>query len=323
MPEQHIREMGIAVLQTEAKSISDLINRIDDQFVHACELMLACTGRIVVSGMGKSGHIANKIAATLASTGTPAFFMHPGEASHGDLGMITPSDVVIALSNSGTTEELISIVPLIKRLGVPLIAMTGDPQSELALEADINLDISVEKEACPLGLAPTASTTASLAMGDALAIALLDSRGFTEQDFARSHPGGRLGRRLLLHISDIMHTGNDIPAVQPDVSLSQALIEMTRAGIGMTAITDDQNEVMGIFTDGDLRRVFENKVDPNETLISQVMTKHCTTVTAELLAAEGLKIMQEKKINSLLITDENNHLIGALNMHTLLRAGVA
>jgi arabinose-5-phosphate isomerase len=323
MPENHIREMGIAVLQTEAKSITDLIDRIDDRFVEACKIMLGCTGRIVVSGMGKSGHIANKIAATLASTGTPAFFMHPGEASHGDLGMITPHDVVIALSNSGTTQELISILPLIRRLGVPLIAMTGDPDSELAQEADVNLDISVEKEACPLGLAPTASTTASLAMGDALAIALLDRRGFTEQDFARSHPGGRLGRRLLLHIRDIMQTGSNIPAVSPDVTLSQALIEMTRAGIGMTAITDEQNHVLGIFTDGDLRRVFESKVDPNETSISQVMTKHCTTVGADLLAAEGLKIMQEKKINSLLVTNENDELIGALNMHTLLRAGVA
>ena len=323
MSENHIREMGIAVLKTEAKAISDLFERIDDQFVRACQLMLQCKGRIVVSGMGKSGHIANKIAATLASTGTPAFYVHPGEASHGDLGMITPQDVVIALSNSGSTEELINILPLIKRLGVPLIAMTGNPESELAQEADINLDISVEKEACPLGLAPTASTTASLAMGDALAIALLDRRGFTEQDFARSHPGGRLGRRLLLHIRDIMHTGDNIPAVRADVTLSQALLEMTRAGIGMTAITSDQNEVLGIFTDGDLRRVFERKVDPNQTLISEVMTSSCTTVSADILAAEGLKVMQESKINSLLVTDEHNLLIGALNMHTLLRAGVA
>ena len=323
MAENHIREMGIAVLQTEAKSISDLVARVDDQFVRACELMLDCKGRIVVTGMGKSGHIANKIAATLASTGTPAFFMHPGEASHGDLGMITPQDVVIALSNSGATEELISIVPLIRRLGVPLIAMTGDPQSELASEAEIHLDISVEKEACPLGLAPTASTTASLAMGDALAIALLDRRGFTEQDFARSHPGGRLGRRLLLHVGDIMHTGDDIPRVDANVTLSQALLEMTRAGIGMTAVTDENNAVLGIFTDGDLRRVFEHRIDPNQTSIDKVMTSGCTTVSADILAAEGLKIMQEKKINSLLVTDGSNKLIGALNMHTLLRAGVA
>jgi len=315
--------MGIAVLQTEAKSISDLVSRIDEHFVKACQLMLACSGRIVVTGMGKSGHIANKIAATLASTGTPAFFMHPGEASHGDLGMITSQDVVIALSNSGTTEEIISIVPLIKRLGVPLIAMTGNPQSELAREADIHLDISVEKEACPLGLAPTASTTASLAMGDALAVALLDRRGFTEQDFAQSHPGGRLGRRLLLHIGDIMQTGDDIPRVTTSATLSQAMLEMTRAGIGMTAITNDNDEVLGIFTDGDLRRVFEDKIDPHEALIDSVMTSNCTTVTADILAAEGLKIMQEKRINSLLVTNDNQQLIGALNMHTLLRAGVA
>ncbi|MCW8963118.1 MAG: KpsF/GutQ family sugar-phosphate isomerase [Gammaproteobacteria bacterium] len=323
MPENHLREMGIAVLKTEAKSISDLVSRIDEHFVKACQLMLACTGRIVVTGMGKSGHIANKIAATLASTGTPAFFMHPGEASHGDLGMITPQDVVIALSNSGTTEEIISIVPLIKRLGVPLIAMTGDTQSELAQEADIHLDISVEKEACPLGLAPTASTTASLAMGDALAVALLDRRGFTEQDFAQSHPGGRLGRRLLLHIGDIMHTGDDIPRVSADVTLSQAMLEMTRAGIGMTAITNGNEEVLGIFTDGDLRRVFEDRIDPHEALIDSVMTRHCTTVKADILAAEGLKVMQEKRINSLLVINDDQQLIGALNMHTLLRSGVA
>jgi len=323
MPENHIREMGIAVLQTEAKSISDLVARIDEHFVKACQLMLACTGRIVVTGMGKSGHIANKIAATLASTGTPAFFMHPGEASHGDLGMITSQDVVVALSNSGTTAEIISIVPLIKRLGVPLIAMTGDPGSELAQEADYHLDVSVEKEACPLGLAPTASTTASLAMGDALAVALLDRRGFTEQDFARSHPGGRLGRRLLLHIGDIMQTGDNIPQVFADATLSQTMLEMTRAGIGMTAITNDRHEILGIFTDGDLRRVFEGKIDPHESPIDGLMTKECTTVTADMLAAEGLKIMQENKINSLLVVDENQQLAGALNMHTLLRAGVA
>jgi arabinose-5-phosphate isomerase len=323
MPENHIREMGIAVLRTEAKSISDLVTRIDEHFVKACQLMLACEGRIVVIGMGKSGHIANKIAATLASTGTPAFFVHPGEASHGDLGMITPQDVVVALSNSGSTGEILSIVPLIKRLGVPLISMTGAPQSELAQESDIHLDISVEKEACPLGLAPTASTTASLAMGDALAIALLDRRGFTEQDFAQSHPGGRLGRRLLLHIGDIMQTGDDIPQVPTDATLSQAMLEMTRAGIGMTAITNSANEVLGIFTDGDLRRVFEDKVDPHQSNIDDIMTRHCTTVTVDMLAAEGLQIMQQKKINSLLVTDENQKLIGALNMHTLLRAGVA
>lgn len=318
-----MREMGIAVLTTEARSITAMAQRIDESFERACQLMLECKGRVVVTGMGKSGHIGNKIAATLASTGTPAFYVHPGEASHGDLGMITPGDVVLALSNSGTTREILSIVPLIKRLGAPLIALTGNPTSELALESDVHLDISVEKEACPLGLTPTASTTATLAMGDALAIALLDNRGFTEQDFARSHPGGRLGRRLLLHIGDIMQTGDDIPHVRADVSLSEAMIEMTRAGIGMTAITDDAMKVLGIFTDGDLRRALENQVDPHKTRIDTIMTVDCKLASADMLAAEGLQIMQDKSINSLLVTDENQQLIGALNMHTLLRADVA
>jgi len=319
----HIREMGIAVLKQEAQSVTDLIRRVDESFEQACELMLKCTGRIVVTGMGKSGHIGNKIAATLSSTGTPAFFMHPGEASHGDLGMITHSDVVIALSNSGTTEELISIVPLIKRLGVPLIAMTGNPTSELARESDVHIDVSVNKEACPLGLAPTASTTAALAMGDALAVALLDNRGFTEQDFARSHPGGRLGRRLLLHVGDIMQTGDDIPHVAPDVHLSEAMVEMTRAGIGMTAITDESMRVLGIFTDGDVRRAIEHQVDFHKTPIGDLMTSGCTLVSADILAAEGLQIMQDKCINALLVVNDEKRLIGALNMHTLLRAGVA
>ncbi len=323
MPDSHIKEMALAVLKTETEAISNLIPRIDDNFVRACVLMLDCRGRIVVTGMGKSGHIGNKIAATLASTGTPAFFMHPGEASHGDLGMITSQDVVIALSNSGGTQEIICIVPLIKRLGVPLISLTGNGKSELAREADVHIDISVEKEACPLGLAPTASTTAALAMGDALAIALLDRRGFTEQDFARSHPGGRLGRRLLLHIRDIMHTGDAIPAIAPSATLSKAVIEITRAGIGVTAIVDDKNRIRGIFTDGDLRRHMSEQINPHETVISDLMTEDCITVNADLLAAEGLQIMEEKKINALLVTDENNRLIGALNMHTLLKAGVA
>lgn len=319
----HIRKIGIAVLRQEAQSITDLIQRVDKNFEQACELMLGCKGRIVVTGMGKSGHIGNKIAATLASTGTPAFFMHPGEASHGDLGMITHRDVVIALSNSGSTEEIIRIVPLIKRLGVPLIAMTGNPISELAQESDVHIDVSVAEEACPLGLAPTSSTTAALAMGDALAIALLDDRGFTEQDFARSHPGGRLGRRLLLHIRDIMQTGKDIPHVPPEASLSESMIEMTRASIGMTAIVDDSMQILGIFTDGDLRRTLENKVDLHDCRIDTVMTTNCTLVSADILAAEGLQIMQDKSINALLIVDDDKRLIGALNMHTLLRAGVA
>lgn len=318
----HIRQMAIAVLKTESRAIEDLVERVDESFETACELMLACKGRIVVTGMGKSGHIGSKIASTLASTGTPAFFMHPGEASHGDLGMLTRGDVVIALSNSGATDEILSIVPLIKRLGVPLIAMTGDPQSELAREADVHIDVSVQEEACPLGLAPTSSTTAALAMGDALAIALLDNRGFTEEDFAHSHPGGQLGRRLLLHIGDIMHTGSDIPQVGPQARLSEAIMEMTRAGIGMTAITDSDSRILGIFTDGDLRRTIEKRLDPHQTSIESLMTRDCTCVTADILAAEGLQIMQDKRINALLVVDEDEKLIGALNMHTMLRAGV-
>ncbi|TNF98933.1 MAG: KpsF/GutQ family sugar-phosphate isomerase [Gammaproteobacteria bacterium] len=319
----HFREMGLAVLKTETNAISVLGERLDESFDHACETMIACDGRVVVIGMGKSGHIAGKIAATLASTGTPAFFVHPGEASHGDLGMITAKDVVLALSNSGTTEEILRIVPLIKRLGVPLITLTGNPDSELARDANINLHVGVDKEACPLGLAPTASTTAALAMGDALAVALLDRRGFTENDFARSHPGGQLGRNLLLHINDIMITGDDIPSVKSGVSFSEAIVEITRAGIGMTAIVDDDNKVLGIFTDGDLRRSFEDKIDLHNTNIDDVMTKNCVTAKAGILAAEGLQMMQKYKINSLPVTDENERLVGALNMHTLLRAGVA
>jgi arabinose-5-phosphate isomerase len=272
--------------------------------------------------MGKSGHIAGKIAATLASTGSPAFFVHPGEASHGDLGMITPKDVVLALSNSGNTAEILTIVPIIKRFGVPLISMTGSPDSPLADEATINLDVGVESEACPLGLAPTSSTTVALVMGDALAVALLDARGFTEEDFALSHPGGSLGRRLLLHVSDIMHTGDDIPRVAPDVSISEALLEMSSKGMGMTAIVDPGNRVLGIYTDGDLRRTLDGKIDLQHTRIEHVMTENCKTVDSRDLAAEVLKVMEDHKINGALVTDENNGLIGALNMHDLLRAGV-
>ena len=318
-----IKDMAIAVLKTEAAAVTDLIARIDDDFVRACGLMLECTGRIVVTGMGKSGHIGGKIAATLASTGSPAFFMHPGEASHGDLGMLTRRDVVLALSYSGATDEILRIVPLIKRLGAPLIALTGVGDSELAALADVRLDISVQKEACPLGLAPTASTTAALAMGDALAIALLDRRGFTERDFAHSHPGGRLGRRLLVRIEDIMRTGKDIPAVTAEASLSAAVVEMTRAGIGMTAVVDTAGRVVGVFTDGDLRRHMERQIDMHSTAIGAVMTVDCATVAADMLAAEGLALMQEKRINALLVVDAERRLRGALNMHTLLRAGVA
>lgn len=317
-----LRELGLAVLRTEAEAVQALVQRIDDGFVRACEYMLHCRGRIVVTGMGKSGHIGNKIAATLASTGSPAFFVHPGEASHGDLGMITGGDVVLALSNSGETAEIITILPIIKRLGVPLIAMTGNPDSTLSREADVNIDVSVAKEACPLGLAPTASTTATLAMGDALAVALLEARGFTEQDFARSHPGGSLGRRLLLHVDDIMHRGDEIPAVDEGATISQALVEMTAKGLGMTAVVDGENRIRGIFTDGDLRRTLDRGVDLHETPVTKVMTPGGVTTRPERLAAEALKLMEENKINALLVVDEENRLAGALNMHDLLRAGV-
>jgi arabinose-5-phosphate isomerase len=317
-----IKKLGLAVIETELAAVSALKARIHDDFATACEIMLACQGRVVVTGMGKSGHISGKIAATLASTGTPAFFVHPGEASHGDLGMITAKDVVLALSNSGETNEILTIVPLLKRLGVPLIAMTGRPHSTLAREADIHLDVSVEKEACPLGLAPTSSTTVALVMGDALAVALLDSRGFTETDFALSHPGGSLGRRLLLRTADIMHTGANIPKVGEQASLRDALLEMTKKNLGMTAIVDSNDTVLGIYTDGDLRRTLDKNIDIHSAKIIDVMTRNCKTARASLLAAEVLKIMQDNKINAMLAVDENNKLVGALNMHDLLRAGV-
>ncbi len=319
---EKIRRLGLAVLETEADAVQALARRIDGNFVRACEYLLACQGRIVVTGMGKSGHIGNKIAATLASTGSPAFFVHPGEASHGDLGMITAGDVVLALSNSGETTEIITILPLIKRLGVPLIAMTGNPRSTLAREAEVNIDVSVAKEACPLGLAPTASTTATLAMGDALAVALLEVRGFTEQDFARSHPGGSLGRKLLLHVEDIMHQGDKIPAVNESATISQALVEMTAKGLGMTAVVDDNRHIRGIFTDGDLRRTLDRGVDLHATPVTEVMTPGGITTRPDRLAAEALKLMEENRINALLVVDEQGRLTGALNMHDLLRAGV-
>ncbi len=323
--EEHHRlcQLGLEVIRLEARAVARLAERIDDNFARACQLMLQCRGRVVVTGMGKSGHICGKIAATLASTGTPAFFVHPGEASHGDLGMITPQDVVLALSNSGETSELVFIIPLIKRLGVPLIAMTGRPDSTLARQATVHIDVSVSQEACPLGLAPTASTTAALAMGDALAVALLEARGFTKDDFARSHPAGSLGRRLLLKIDDVMHTGPDVPAVPESATLSEALLEMTAKKLGMTAVVNDERRVCGIFTDGDLRRLFERgNCDVHTTPVREVMTADCTTVPAGILAAEAVKLMEDKKINALLVTDEDGRLVGALNMHDLLRAGV-
>jgi arabinose-5-phosphate isomerase len=283
---------------------------------------LSCKGRVVVTGIGKSGHIAGKIAATLASTGTPAFFVHPGEASHGDLGMITRQDVVLALSNSGNTEEILTILPIIKRLGVPLIAMTGNPDSALGRMSTVHINVGVEQEACPLGLAPTSSTTAALVMGDALAVSLLQSKGFTRDDFALSHPGGSLGKRLLLQVSDIMHTGNEVPRVTDNVLVSEALLEMTSKKLGMTAVIDEHGRVAGILTDGDLRRMLEKKLDVHATPVADVMTRSCTVIRENILAAEAMQIMETKKINALLIVDEQRNLLGALNMHDLLRAGI-
>lgn len=321
--EAKLLQLGQAVLETEAEAILALKPRIDTNFASACRHMLHCEGRIVVTGMGKSGHIGDKIAATLASTGTPAFFVHPGEASHGDLGMITDKDVVLALSNSGETDEILTILPIIKRLGVPLITLTGKPDSRLARAADANIDVSVEKEACPLGLAPTSSTTASLAMGDALAVALLEARGFTEEDFARSHPAGSLGRRLLLRIEDLMHTESQLPQVRNDATLSAALLEMSNKGLGMTCVVDDADKLLGIFTDGDLRRLLDHgEVSVNKMKIDDVMHRHCTSIDSQRLAAEALHIMEEKRINALPVVDSENKLVGALNMHDLLRAGV-
>lgn len=312
-----------AVINTEAQAVADLVPRIGDEFLKACEAMLNCRGRIVVLGMGKSGHIGAKIAATLASTGSPAFFVHPGEASHGDMGMITHDDVVLALSNSGETQEILTILPLIKRLAVPLITLTGNADSTLAQAADAHLDVSVEKEACPLGLAPTSSTTAALAMGDALAVSLLESRGFTADDFALSHPGGSLGRRLLLHVQDIMHSGEHIPCVPETASLSEALQEMSNKGLGMTGIVDSSGHLAGIFTDGDLRRVLDHgEVNVHQVSVTEVMTQHCKTAKSDMLAAETLRMMDEYKINALLVLDDDQKIIGALNMHDLLRAGV-
>ncbi len=314
--------LGKAVLIEEARAITDLIERIDETFHQACDIILQCKGRIVVTGMGKSGHIGNKIAATLASTGTPAFFMHPGEASHGDLGMITADDVVIALSNSGESNEISVLLPLLKRIDISLISLTGNKQSTLAQTATVNLDVSVAKEACPLGLAPTSSTTASLAMGDALAVAVLEKRGFTEADFALSHPGGSLGRRLLVRVEDIMHQDDDIPLVSINATLSATLLEMSKKGLGIAAICDDQNHLKGIFTDGDLRRTLEAQPNIHEALIKDFMTANCITITAQQIASEALNIMQQKKINALIVLNDQQHIIGALNMHDLLRAGI-
>jgi len=320
--DQKLRELALAVIQVETQAVAALAARIDDSFVAACKLMYGCVGRVVVTGMGKSGHIAGKIAATLASTGTPAFFVHPGEASHGDLGMITRQDVVLALSNSGETEEVLTILPIIKRIGVPLIALTGNSQSTMAKFATVHIDVSVEQEACPLGLAPTSSTTAALVMGDALAVSLLEARGFTRDDFALSHPGGSLGKRLLLMVEDIMHVGNEVPVVTETALISDALLEMTEKKLGMTAIVDAEQRMMGIFTDGDLRRMLGRNLDIHNTSITEVMTSSCTVIQADILAAEAMQIMEQKKINALMVVDQDQRPIGALNMHDLIRAGI-
>lgn len=316
-------QSGRTVIDIEQNAIHALHGHIDASFVAACRLMFACRGRVVACGMGKSGHIARKIAATLASTGTPSFYVHPGEASHGDLGMITDADVVLAVSNSGETDELLTILPVLKRQGNALIAMTGRPNSTLATVADVHLDVSVPAEACSLGLAPTSSTTAALVMGDALAVALLDVRGFTADDFARSHPAGALGRRLLLHISDVMHQGAQVPTVHLQASLSEALVEMSRKRLGMTAVVDEKHQLCGIFTDGDLRRTLDDGAcDLRTTPVAQVMNAHPKTIRSDQLAVEAAQLMESHQINALVVVDGERRVVGALNIHDLLRARV-
>lgn len=321
--QQKFCELGIAVIETEANAILALKNRINATFATACQYLLGCQGRIVVLGMGKSGHIGNKIAATLASTGSPSFFVHPGEAGHGDLGMITAKDVVLAISNSGETSEIVLLLPLIKRLGIPLISMTGNSASTIAKTANVDLDISVEKEACPLGLAPTSSTTAALVMGDALAIALLEARGFTADDFALSHPGGALGRRLLLRINDVMRTGIAVPSVYENAALTDALVEMTAKRLGMTTILKSDGRLAGVFTDGDLRRVLDQGLDVHSIKINDVMTSDCKTIPPGLLASEAISIMETHKITALVVADQNLYPVGIVHLHDLLSAGVA
>ena len=314
--------LAAEVLDIESRAVNQLKSRLDDSFTAACQLCLDTDGRVVVTGMGKSGHIGGKIAATLASTGTPSFFMHPAEASHGDLGMITASDTLLAVSYSGETEEIVTILPLVKRMGAKLISMTGNPGSTLANAADVHLDVSVSEEACPLKLAPTASTTATLAMGDAMAVALLKSRGFTAEDFALSHPSGTLGKRLILRVEDVMHAGDRVPAVGEQVSLSDGLVEMTQKGLGMTAIVDSGGHLLGIFTDGDLRRALDAGKDVHKTDMNSVMHRDCITARPDMMAAEAVRILEENKITALLIVDDNGVLAGALNIHDLFRAGV-
>lgn len=318
----HALDLARQVLNIEADAVRALTQRIDANFLAALNLILACKGRVIVSGMGKSGHIARKIAATMSSTGTPAYFVHPGEASHGDLGMVTAQDVFVGISYSGESEELLTIVPVIKRQGAHLITLTGNPKSSLAQAADVHLDGSVAQEACPMGLAPTASTTAALALGDALAVALLDAKGFGEEDFARSHPGGSLGRRLLTHVSDIMHTHASIPSVREDASLADAVLEISRKGLGMTAIVDAGKHLLGVYTDGDLRRTLEKKLDFSTTPVSAVMSRNPRSIGPDALAVEAVQLMEQYNINQLPVADANNKLVGALNMHDLLKAKV-
>ncbi|HVE43927.1 MAG TPA: KpsF/GutQ family sugar-phosphate isomerase [Gammaproteobacteria bacterium] len=312
-----------AVIATEAQMISNLSSRIDQNFFSACQYLHNCTGRIIVMGMGKSGHVAKKIAATLASTGSPAFFIHPSEAKHGDMGMITQQDVILAISNSGESEEIITLLPFLKRLGTPLIALTGKPQSQLALYATVHIDISVEKEACPLGLAPTSSTTAALVMGDALAMALLDHRGFTADDFALSHPGGTLGKRLLLTVEHIMHRGEAIPIVSERATLKEALVEMTKKKLGVTTIVNEADILIGIFTDGDVRRALDNNIDIHKTIISTCMSCSPKTITQNILAADALHLLEKYKITSLVVVNDQKKLAGILHIHDILRAGIA
>ena len=318
-----LADSGRRVFAIEAQALAAVAARLDGDFSAACRLMLEARGRVVCTGMGKSGHVARKIAATLASTGTPAFYVHPGEAAHGDLGMITDADVVLALSYSGESDEILLLLPVLRRQGNKLIAMTGRPNSSMAREADVHLDVSVPAEACPLDLAPTSSTTASLAMGDALAVALLEARGFTADDFARSHPAGALGRRLLLHISDVMHAGDDVPRVRADATLSEALVEMSRKRLGMTAVVDDAGKLLGLYTDGDLRRTLDdNSVDVRNTRIVDVMTRSPKTIGSDALAVEAAQLMEQHKIGGLLVIDADHRVVGALNIHDLLRARV-
>ncbi|SDH31091.1 arabinose-5-phosphate isomerase [Vibrio xiamenensis] len=315
------RAAALEVLNTEIAALQQLDQYIDQQFINACEMILANQGKVVVMGIGKSGHIGNKIAATLASTGTSAFFVHPGEAAHGDLGMIAPGDIVLAISNSGESHEILSLFPVLKRLNIKIISMTGNPESNMGKLSDIHLSITVAKEACPLGLAPTSSTTATLVMGDALAVSLLQARGFTAEDFALSHPGGALGRKLLLKLSDIMHTGDDLPMVSPNTVVREALLVISQKGLGMTTVVDEAQNLVGIFTDGDLRRILDKRVDIHSAVIKDVMTTNPTIAHPEMLAAEGLNLMQSKRINGLVLC-EQGRVVGALNMHDLLRAGV-